>query len=115
MSGDDAKPGKPIIMTKLMQWLLGASVLFAIWGSFVTKQVEIPILDKWSNLVLFFPVIAIILFGLYAAMVVLWRVYNFNDCEEAAKELLEQIKEARKDLINKGMIFKEVTEEASGK
>ena len=35
------------------------------------------------------------------------RVATFNDCEEAAKELQEQISEAREDLRKKGFNFEE--------
>lgn len=42
---------------------------------------------------------------LYAAGTVLYRTFTLNDCPEAAKELQEQIREARKDLISKGFKF----------
>ena len=35
------------------------------------------------------------------------RVATFNDCEEAAKELQQQISEAREDLRSKGFNFEE--------
>ena len=35
------------------------------------------------------------------------RVATFNDCEEAAKELQQQISEAREDLRGKGFNFEE--------
>lgn len=41
----------------------------------------------------------------YSVTVVLYRTLTFNNCEEAAKELLEQIKEAKKDLRSKGMVL----------
>jgi Dolichol-phosphate mannosyltransferase subunit 3 (DPM3). len=37
--------------------------------------------------------------------VVLWRVYNFNDCKEAAQELQTEIKEAKEYLSKKGYKF----------
>lgn len=109
MSADNVNPVKPVFMTKLMQWLLGASIFFAIWGSVVTKQLIIPVGEEWMNLIMLSPIIAVLIFGLYAGVVVLWRVYNFNNCEDAAQELLEQIKEARADLITKGMTFKQTS------
>jgi dolichyl-phosphate mannosyltransferase polypeptide 3 len=33
------------------------------------------------------------------------RVYNFNDCTEAAEELKQQIEEAKADLTKKGLKF----------
>lgn len=38
---------------------------------------------KWMNIKIDF------FSQIYAATVVLWRVYTFNDCEDAAKELKE--------------------------
>lgn len=42
-------------------------------------------------------------FQAISAAIVLYRTFTFNDCPEAAKELLGQIEEARKDLRQKGM------------
>lgn len=44
---------------------------------------------------------------LNAAGTVLYRTFTFNDCPEAAKELQEQIQEARKDLTSKGFTFRD--------
>ena len=35
--------------------------------------------------------------------IIAWRVYTFNTCEEAAKELQQEIKEAHADLKKKGL------------
>ena len=37
--------------------------------------------------------------------VIVVRVYNFNDCTEAALELKQQIEEAKADLKKKGLKF----------
>ncbi|KAG9510144.1 Dolichol-phosphate mannosyltransferase subunit 3, partial [Fragariocoptes setiger] len=46
----------------------------------------------------------ILLLGLWAIGTVAYRVAVFNDCEEARKELLSEIQEARADLKKKGII-----------
>lgn len=43
----------------------------------------------------------------YAVITVLYRVFTFNNCPEAAEELQNQIKEAREDLTKKGFTFVE--------
>lgn len=91
-------------MTKLTEWLSGISVYLALWLAFVTKQINLFPTD-WDNLILFLPVFTLIAFGLYSLSVILWRVYCFNDCPEAAKEIQEQIIAARKDLEAKGLKF----------
>ena len=45
------------------------------------------------------------IFQLYAVVTVLYRVFTFNDCPEAEKEIQKQIIEARKDLSMKGFKF----------
>ena len=49
------------------------------------------------------PVYLVVVFGCYSLATVGYRVITFNDCEAAAKELQEQIVEAKKDLTKKGI------------
>ncbi|XP_013183875.1 dolichol-phosphate mannosyltransferase subunit 3 [Amyelois transitella] len=90
-------------MTKLLEWISVISAIFAVWYSLIAGYVKHPVLDKNMNLIMISPIIFIILFGLYALTVVLYRVFTFNNCEEAAKELQEQIQEAKRDLREKGI------------
>ncbi|KAJ0175330.1 hypothetical protein K1T71_009471 [Dendrolimus kikuchii] len=92
-------------MTKLLEWISVISAVFAVWYSIVGGYVKHPIIDNNISIILVSPIIFVILFGLYAATVVLYRVFTFNNCEEAAKELQAEIAEARKDLLDKGMKF----------
>lgn len=55
--------------------------------------------------ILALPVILLGIFGITSVAIIAYRVYSFNDCREAAKELTEQIKEAKKDLTSKGFKF----------
>lgn len=92
-------------MTKLMEWLLGLTVLFGIWLSLVTNRTDSLFVKDWMNVIFFMPVLLVLVFGVYAASVVLWRVYTFNNCEEAAKELQQEIILAKEDLKRKGYVF----------
>lgn len=94
-------------MTKLMEWAFVAMAFFSVWTAAITGSVESPLLVKWRMAILYLPVILIFLFGLYAATVVLYRVFTFNNCEEAAVELQKEIKEAKADLRSKGLVLKE--------
>lgn len=42
---------------------------------------------------------------MYAVITVLYRVFTFNDCPEAAEELQQQIDAAKADLSAKGFKF----------
>ncbi|CAH0399596.1 unnamed protein product [Chilo suppressalis] len=90
-------------MTKLLEWLSVLSAMFAVWYSLIGGYVKHPLIEKNINLILISPLIFVVLFGLYAVTVVLYRVFTFNNCEEAAKELQNEIAEARKDLLDRGL------------
>ncbi|XP_053611732.1 dolichol-phosphate mannosyltransferase subunit 3 [Plodia interpunctella] len=90
-------------MTKLLEWVSVLSAIFAVWYSLVGGYVKHPLIEKNMNLVMISPLIFVILFGLYAVTVVLYRVFTFNNCEEAARELQDEIKEAKRDLREKGL------------
>lgn len=90
-------------MTKILEWISVASAVVAVWYSLIGGYIKHPLVDKYMNFILISPVLFVILFGLYAASVILYRVFTFNNCEEAAKELQEEIIEAKKDLQAKGI------------
>ncbi|XP_026314087.1 dolichol-phosphate mannosyltransferase subunit 3 [Hyposmocoma kahamanoa] len=90
-------------MTKLLEWISVASAVFAVWYSLIGGYVKNPLIDKYMNFIIVSPILLVMLFGLYAVTVILYRVFTFNNCEEAAKELQEEIIEAKKDLLAKGI------------
>lgn len=90
-------------MSKLLEWVSVLSALFTIWYSLIGGYVKHPLIQENITLILISPIIFVALFGLYAVIVVLYRVFTFNNCEEAAKELQEEIIEAKKDLTEKGL------------
>ncbi|CAK1542392.1 unnamed protein product [Leptosia nina] len=90
-------------MTKLLEWISVASAFFAIWYSLIGGYVKHPLIEANMSLILISPICFVIIFGLYALTVVLYRVFTFNNCESAFLELQRQIKEANKDLVAKGL------------
>ena len=90
-------------MTKLMEWLTGLLAIFALWLSILFGS-NLP--NTHPNLTLFWPILFLVIpFGLFSVAVIIFRVYNFNDCREAAEELQGEIKAAKEDLKKKGMVF----------
>ncbi|XP_076337899.1 dolichyl-phosphate mannosyltransferase subunit 3 isoform X1 [Tachypleus tridentatus] len=94
-------------MIKLLQWLLGLSIFMATWaillsGRFLVKIPEEQMLHVWL-----IPVYTLGTFGLACLSIIIYRVYTFNNCEAAVKELQMQIKEGREDLTKKGFKFDE--------
>lgn len=57
-----------------------------------------------SMLIDFAPAWAILLLGIYAAVTIIYNVLTFNDCPEAAAELDQQIKEAKKEMKKRKII-----------
>lgn len=45
------------------------------------------------------------IFQFYSVFTILYRVFTFNDCPEAAAEIQKQILEAKADLTAKGLTF----------
>ena len=89
------------MLTKLVQWLILAGVIVSAWLSILTGG------SKWSldhpELALLWPVILVAGFGLVSVAIIAKRVWDFNDCQEAAEELKKQIAEAKADLSKKGV------------
>ncbi|KAG9355325.1 hypothetical protein JZ751_000163 [Albula glossodonta] len=93
------------IMTKLLQWLLGVSVLGLAWGLLTFDLLDLQLPHAYREVVWPMPVYLLVVFGCYSLATVGFRVATFNDCEEAAKELQAQIQEAKLDLQKKGLKF----------
>uniref|UniRef100_A0A6B2E767 Dolichol-phosphate mannosyltransferase subunit 3 n=1 Tax=Phlebotomus kandelakii TaxID=1109342 RepID=A0A6B2E767_9DIPT len=94
-------------MTKLMQWLTGLVAFLAIYIPLVTGTVDIQCLRNFQYEIKILPIVLIGLFGIHSVNTVLYRTFTIRDCNEAAEELQNDIKEARKDLISKGFKFRD--------
>lgn len=92
-------------MTKLLQWLFGVSVLAAVWALVTFDLLQLSLPHTFREVAWPMPVYLLVSFGCYSLSIVGYRVATFNDCEEAAKELLLQIREAKEDLKKKGLKF----------
>merc|ERR1712142_598075 len=92
-------------MTKLMQWLLVACIYGSLYCAVLGDVLPVQLTHNARMGVVISPVILVILFGVYSVVTILYRVATFNDCEDAAAELKEQIRMAKEDLTSKGMKF----------
>ena len=64
-----------------MEWLLFGFFISGTWLAVNTGETEPEWYYRW------FPLILLFVFGLYSVVVVLYRVFTFNNCESAAVEL----------------------------
>ena len=96
-------------MTKLMEWLAGIAITLGLWLAILVERMNSSNSDSLWNikpnayLVILWPVGLIAAFGIYSVLVIAKRVYDFNDCPEAAEELGKQILEAKANLKSKGL------------
>jgi len=89
-------------MTKLLEWLTGTGLFAAVWAILLSKD-SADSDDCVRHFVMFLPFYAALIFAVVSVSIIAWRVYTFNTCEEAAKELQQEIKEARADLKKRGL------------
>lgn len=50
-------------MTKLMEWLSFATLFLGVWLALITNKIETDFAKSYPGIVLYFPVIAVVLFG----------------------------------------------------
>ncbi|KAJ8273505.1 hypothetical protein GJAV_G00102340 [Gymnothorax javanicus] len=92
-------------MTKLLQWLLGISIVGFAWGLVTFDVLDLRLPRAYQELIWPMPIYLLVVFGCYSLATVGYRVATFNDCQEAAEELQAQIQEAKLDLQKKGFKF----------
>lgn len=91
-------------MTRFQEFLTFCIFVLAIWAALL-RQVS-----EWHDArallhTQLLPFYGVLLFGAISAIIVLYRVFTFNDCPDANEELQSQIKQAKADLQKKGFIF----------
>ncbi|KAM9294203.1 dolichol-phosphate mannosyltransferase subunit 3 [Gastrophryne carolinensis] len=92
-------------MTKLLQWLLGLTVLGGAWATLTFNLLGLDMPRACWEVVWPLPVYLLVAFGCYSLATIGFRVATFNDCREAARELQGQIQEAKRDLGRRGISF----------
>ncbi|XP_064633368.1 dolichol-phosphate mannosyltransferase subunit 3-like [Lineus longissimus] len=90
-------------MTKLMQWLLFALLFLSVWAALITESIPVDIPKAYLEVIWLFPIYFLITVACIVLAVLGYRVAMFNECDEAAEELKQQIKEAKADLKRKGL------------
>ncbi|XP_043936078.1 dolichol-phosphate mannosyltransferase subunit 3 [Protopterus annectens] len=92
-------------MTKLTEWLVGLTLIGTVWAALTFDLLGLDLSKQYYEVIWPFPVYLLVCFGCYSLAVVGYRVATFNNCEAAAEELKDQIKEAKSDLARKGFKF----------
>ncbi|XP_075049422.1 dolichol-phosphate mannosyltransferase subunit 3 [Mixophyes fleayi] len=92
-------------MTKLAQWLLGVILLGGAWVTLTFDLLGLELPGAYREVIWPFPVYLLVTFGCYSLATIGYRVATFNDCEDAAQELQQQIQEAKRDLRGRGLRF----------
>ncbi|XP_056154741.1 dolichol-phosphate mannosyltransferase subunit 3 [Lampris incognitus] len=90
-------------MTKLLEWVFGLLILGTAWALVTFDLLDLNLPQTYKEVAWPMPMYLIVTFGCYSLAILGYRVATFNDCDDAAKELREQIKEAKEDLRQKGL------------
>lgn len=118
-----------------MEWIVVLITFLAIYVGLLQNQLQVHCLDEYRLFIVLSPIIfvaafgvifhyciflcpifidsAFFLFQIYSVWTILYRVFTFNDCPEAAAEIQRQIKEAKADLTAKGFKFDKIATAAS--
>ncbi|XP_041458099.1 dolichol-phosphate mannosyltransferase subunit 3-like [Lytechinus pictus] len=91
--------------TKLVQWLTVFTLLASLWSALVFDIIPVKLDSRFKEVIWPFPVYLLVVFGCFSLGTIGYRVATFNDCEDAAASLKEELKEAREDLKCKGFKF----------
>mmetsp|Transcript_21000 Transcript_21000/g.54688 ORF Transcript_21000/g.54688 Transcript_21000/m.54688 type:complete len:100 (+) Transcript_21000:88-387(+) len=99
-------------MTKAGQWAAVGAILAAVWAAMYTGKVETN--ETVVSILPFVPFIFLCCFGSYSLFIIGLSLFTFGDADEAAAELVEEIKEAKADLLKHNItVPSEDEEEAS--
>lgn len=93
-------------MTGLLRYqvfLLYAVLFLAVWQGAKMNQDETAGIGT-KILVDFAPLWAVVALGVYALSTIIYNVMTFNDCPEAAKEIDENVKEAKAEMKKRKII-----------
>jgi dolichol-phosphate mannosyltransferase subunit 3 len=83
----------------LLRLLAATAVWLGLW-------LAAPLPSGTELAVALLPLWALLSFGLYSAVTILWGLLTFPTCPEAAQELAEEVEQARKDLRKRGVLKK---------
>lgn len=94
------------MVSQLIIYSLHVTPLIAIWVALLNDWLPYThnFTRKYYELILYLPVYAIILLGIYATCNVFYGVATFNDCPEAREELKKEIDDAKEDLRKRKVI-----------
>ncbi|XP_003230686.2 dolichol-phosphate mannosyltransferase subunit 3 [Anolis carolinensis] len=91
-------------MTKLLRCLWSLGLFGVAWAVLALDPLDLrPLPAPWPQVLRPLPAYLLVSFGCFSLAVVGFRLATFNDCEAAAQELQDQIREAKQDLARRGL------------
>ncbi|CAG9540555.1 unnamed protein product [Cercopithifilaria johnstoni] len=94
------------MVSQVVIYSLHVAPLIAIWVALLYDWLPYThnFTLKYYQFILYLPVYAIFLIGIYAICNVIYGVATFNDCPEAREELKKEIDDAKADLRRRNVI-----------
>uniref|UniRef100_A0A0N4TNG6 Dolichol-phosphate mannosyltransferase subunit 3 n=1 Tax=Brugia pahangi TaxID=6280 RepID=A0A0N4TNG6_BRUPA len=95
-----------VMVSQLVVYSLHVTPLIAIWVALLYDWLPYTrnFTRKYYEFILYLPIYAIFLLGIYAMCNVLYGVATFNDCHQAREELKKEIEDAKADLKRRNVI-----------
>ncbi|GLE02125.1 hypothetical protein PINS_up010963 [Pythium insidiosum] len=90
-------------MLKYQKWLVSFVIALLAWLALIKISTDVLVDPRISQIVFVLPMYALVTFGAYSLAVIAMSVMAVTDCPDAAKELDQQVVEAKADLRKKGM------------
>ncbi|VDM32341.1 unnamed protein product [Hydatigera taeniaeformis] len=90
-------------MVIALRWGTALVISVALWFGALYAPVSRP--HYLDLIILYSPVVAVILFGMFSIFFVVYGVLTFNDCPGEDEKLKQQINEAKRNLQKSGFEF----------
>ncbi|KAI9188387.1 hypothetical protein H9P43_002778 [Blastocladiella emersonii ATCC 22665] len=83
-------------LTKLVRFLLSTVTFFSLWLLALNEAIPVP--EAVAEFLPALPLWIIVSFGAYSLGSIGWSLVTFGDCEEAHRELMKEVAQARDEL-----------------
>ena len=76
-------------MTKLTQWLFCIILFLSLWLAVIGGYTPLKVARDQLIMIYLAPVLIVAAFGIVSLFILAYRVITFNNCEQAARELIK--------------------------
>lgn len=93
-------------MGKAVRWFSFLFLFLGIWASLLFEVYPLHLKGNAQLVLQFAPFLALVAFGVYSLLRILYNLAIFPTCPQALEEMRREMKEAEVDLKKKGFTFR---------